>query len=162
MDLPAIDALLDDRFGVGRRERTAYRLRDGATAIAALCLVARDAGVLLGTVQCWPLAVRDAEGRAWPLVLLGPVAVARRAEGTGLGSRLMSAALARADAGGFSPQLLIGDAPFYGRFGFVAGAGARWHLPGPVERERLLLRGDVSGLPAEGWLAPAAGARAAA
>lgn len=110
---------------------------------------------MLGSVQCWPLSLRSAEGRRWPLVLLGPVAVARSHEGTGLGTRLMTAVLGLADAGSHSPQLLIGDAPFYGRFGFVAGAGERWHLPGPVERDRLLLRGDTSAMPVVGWLEPA-------
>ncbi|MBB6227720.1 putative N-acetyltransferase YhbS [Polymorphobacter multimanifer] len=153
-DLPDIAALLDDRFGVSRHERTAYRLRDGVPAIPELCLVARDGDGLAGSVQCWPLMLDGEDGR-WPLVLLGPVAVARRAEGLGLGSQLMTSVLALADAAGFFPQLLIGDAAYYGRFGFVAGAGLHWHLPGPVERERLLLRGDLKGLPAGGTLGPA-------
>lgn len=154
VDLPDIDTLLDERFGVSRRERTAYRLRDGMMAIPALCLVARDGGALVGSVQCWPMALRGADDWRFPLVLLGPVAVAKSHEGLGLGTRLMTAVLSLADAGGFSPQLLIGDASFYGRFGFLAGQGARWHLPGPVERARLLLRGDVSALPQKGWLGP--------
>jgi predicted N-acetyltransferase YhbS len=162
-DLHDIDALLDDRFGVSRHERTAYRLREGVAAIPELWLVARDGHGLVGTVQCWPLVLRGAEG-VCPLVLLGPVAVARRAEGIGLGSRLMIAALSLADAAGFAPQLLIGDAPYYGRFGFAAGPGADWQLPGPVERDRLLLRGDVAALSASGTLGPAvaASSRAAA
>ncbi len=156
-DLPDIAALLDDRFGPSRHERTAYRLRDGVEALPELCLVARDADGLAGSVQCWPL-VLDGEDGARRLVLLGPVAVARRAEGLGLGSRLMTAVLALADAAACSPQLLIGDASFYGRFGFVAGAGLHWQLPGPVERERLLLRGDVADFPATGRLGTAVAA----
>ena len=39
---------------------------------------------------------------------------------------------------------LIGDPEYYGRFfGFAADRTARWRLPGPVERHRLLARGDA-------------------
>lgn len=165
-DIAAIEQLLDLRFGPARHGRTAYRLRDGVAAIAPLCVVARDGDTLIGSAQCWPLRVRGLDGVCVPLVLLGPVAVALSHERLGLGSALTSAALARADAGGFAPQMLIGDAGFYGRFGFVAGAGEEWQLPGPVDRARLLLRGDVAGLPRLGWLeadtpAPAVGLAAA-
>lgn len=163
-DTAAIEQLLDQRFGPARRARTAYRLRDGVEPIAALCVVAREAGVVIGSAQCWPLRVRGLDGVLVPLVLLGPVAVALSHERCGLGSTLTRAALARADAGGFAPQLLIGDAEFYGRFGFAAGAGDGWDLPGPVDRGRLLLRGDTSALPQAGWLeadAPGRGQAAA-
>jgi predicted N-acetyltransferase YhbS len=161
-DFAALEQLLDQRFGPARRLRTAYRLRDGVEPIVPLCVVARADGVLVGSAQCWPLRVRGLDGTRAPLVLLGPVAVAFSHERAGLGSALTQAALARADAGGFAPQLLIGDMEFYGRFGFVAGAGDDWHLPGPVERARLLLRGDPSGLPKLGWLEAAAPARGVA
>jgi predicted N-acetyltransferase YhbS len=151
-DTVAISQLLDERFGTARHSRTAYRLRDGATPIASLCVVAREGARLVGTAQCWPLRVRGSDGACFPLILLGPVAVSASYERAGLGAALTRAALARADAGGVLPQLLIGDASFYGRFGFAAGAAAAWHLPGPVDWERLLVRGDVSGLPRLGWL----------
>lgn len=161
-DLPEIDMLLDARFGPARRNRTAYRLRDGAAPDAALSFVARDGAVLLGSVQCWPIALRGAAGGVQPLVLLGPVAVAASCEGQGLASALMRAALAAADVLARSPILLIGDAPFYGRFGFSADATAGWQLPGPVDRARLLLRGAETALPRLGWVEPALPARRAA
>ena len=70
--------------------------------------------------------------------------------------------LAAADAGGAPPILLIGDAPFYGRFGFAAAATAGWQLPGPVDRARLLLRGDAAALPKFGWIEAGNGVRRAA
>lgn len=151
-DSAAIEQLLDDRFGPARHARTAYRLREGVTPLGPLCVVAREGDRLVGSAQCWPLRVRAVDGACAKLVLLGPVALAASHEGAGIGSALTQAALARADAGGFAPQLLIGDAGFYGRFGFAAGAGEAWHLPGPVDRARLLLRGDFEGLPRHGWL----------
>jgi predicted N-acetyltransferase YhbS len=152
---PAIESLLDSRFGPARRNRTAYRLRDGATPIADLSKVAMDGDALVGSVQCWPIALRGLSGALQPLVLLGPVATASDREGQGIASALMSAVLADADAGGYPPILLIGDAPFYGRFGFTAEATGRWQMPGPVDRARLLLRGPSTDLARWGWVEPA-------
>lgn len=151
-DFLAIEQLLDERFGLDRHDRTAYRLRDSVSPILSLSVVARNDEGLIGSAQCWPLRLRCTDGEFLSLVLLGPVVVARAHEGAGLGSALTRAALARADRFGFAPQLLIGDAAFYGRFGFVAGAGDQWHLPGPIDRARLLLRGDTSQFPKLGWL----------
>ena len=148
-DLSQIDLLLDAGFGTARRGRTAYRLREGALPIAALSFVARDGDALVGSLQCWPIQLRNAAGVA-PLVLLGPVAVAAAAQGQGVGTRLITAALTAADASAAPPMLLIGDALYYGRFGFSAAATGGWELPGPVERHRLLLRG--AGLPAMGTI----------
>jgi predicted N-acetyltransferase YhbS len=154
-DLPDIDALLDARFGPARRNRTAYRLRDGVLPDPALSFVARDSGALVGSVQCWPLQVRGAGGVTMPLTLLGPVATVADRQGEGIATRLMQASLAAVDAIAAPPVLLIGDEPFYGRFGFSATATGGWLLPGPVDRARLLLRGHLAGLPEIGWVEPA-------
>ncbi len=154
-DLPEVDTLLDARFGPARRNRTAYRLRDGVLPDPALSFVARDGGGLVGSVQCWPLQLRTAGGAILPLTLLGPVATAADRQGEGIATQLMQAALAAVDAVGAPPVLLIGDEPFYGRFGFSAAATGGWLLPGPVDRARLLLRGHMAGLPDIGWVEPA-------
>ena len=169
-DLPEIDALLDAGFGPARRNRTAYRLRDNVAPLPALSFVARDGDTLIGSLQCWPLQLRGLSGAILPLILLGPVVTATDWQGQGIASRLMNVALAaadtgadvRTDAGGPPPLLLIGDAPFYGRFGFSAAATAGWHLPGPVDRARLLLRGDAAALPPVGWVEPGDAVRRAA
>lgn len=161
-DLPEIDALLDAGFGPARRNRTAYRLRDAAEPLPALSFVARDGGALVGSLQCWPIGLRGVSGAVLPLTLLGPVVTAGDRQGQGIASRMMNAALAAADAGGAPPILLIGDAPFYGRFGFTAATTAGWQMPGPVDRARLLLRGDATALPALGWVEAQDGVRRAA
>ena len=151
-DLPEIEILLDARFGPARHKRTAYRLRAGVAPIGGLSFVARDdAGRLAGSLQCWPIQFRAPTGRLAPLTLLGPVAVAADCEGQGIASALMTAALDAADATGTPPLLLIGDAPFYGRFGFSAARSGGWRLPGPVDPARLLLRGG-DGLPLTGFV----------
>ena len=138
-DAPAIEALLDAGFGPDRRGRTAYRLRDGAVPIAALSLVARGAdGGLDGSIQYWPIELAATDGSVAPLTLLGPVVA--RVPRQGVGFALITASLARADTLGHDAILLIGDRDYYGRFGFRADATGGWQLPGPFERERLLLR----------------------
>jgi predicted N-acetyltransferase YhbS len=159
---PAIDSLLDDRFGPARRNRTAYRLREGATPLPGYSLVAMDGDMLVGSLQCWPIRLKSVGGARLPLVLLGPVAVAANREGQGIATALMRTSLGVLDADDSPPVLLIGDAPFYGRFGFSAAATRHWELPGPVDHARLLLRGPTTGLPRIGWVeaAPADAASA--
>lgn len=147
-DAAAIEALLDLAFAPGRKQRTAYRLREGATPDPLLSLVAHDGGDgLAGSLQCWPMALW-AEGHAWPLTLLGPVAVRPDVQGRGVGSALMDACMARV---GERPMLLIGDEPYYGRWGFHAADTGGWVPPGPVDRHRLLAR-DAGWLPWRGRL----------
>ncbi len=153
-DKPAIESLLDGCFGPARHNRTAYRLRDGATPIGALSFVAREADAIVGSVQCWTIALAGVSGRRHNLVLLGPVATAVSHRGQGVASALIEATFAAADATGGAPVLLIGDASFYGRFGFSAARTDGFRLPGPVDPARLLMRGGET-LPAVGWVEPA-------
>jgi predicted N-acetyltransferase YhbS len=160
-DLPDIDMLLDARFGPARRKRTAYRLREGMAALPALSFIARDGNDLVGSIQCWPIALSTTAGAILPLTLLGPLVIAADHEGQGIGSALMARVLAAADDVAAPPLLLIGDEPYYGRFGFSAARTGEFILPGPVDRARLLLRGGEE-LPALGWLGPRDGVRRAA
>lgn len=141
----AVEGLLDRAFAPGRHARTAYRIRDGVAAIPELSFAAIEDGAVVGTVQCWPVCLTDADARCWPLVMIGPVAVEPERQNGGLGRRLMLAALDAAAAAGLDRALcLIGDPDYYGRFfGFRAEATGGWEVPGPVERHRLLARGDA-------------------
>lgn len=151
-----VDQLLDQAFGADRHGRTAYRLREGTTAIAGLSFAALEDGVLIGTIQCWPLELRVDGDQAASLILVGPVAVRPDRQRDGIGRLLMTTTLARADAQGSAPMMLIGDPEYYDRFfGFLAGPTAGWAVPGPVERNRLLVRlRPGQSLPAEGRLGP--------
>lgn len=163
-DIAEIDRLADQAFGPARRNRTAYQLRDNVTPIPELSFVARDVEALVGSVQCWPLQLRSLAGGIQPLTLLGPLITAAAWRGQGIASRLITATLGAADARGDPPILLIGDEPFYRRFGFSAAATGGWHLPGPVDRARLLLRAgnNATALPVNGWITAPDGARRAA
>jgi predicted N-acetyltransferase YhbS len=148
-----IDALLDRVFGADRRRRTAYRIRDGMTAIADLSFAAfGPQGKLVGSLQCWPVAL---DGTI-PLVLVGPVAVEPDHQREGIGRTMMERMIAAADYISSDPLVLIGDPEYYGRFfGFEARWTQRWTVPGPVERRRLLARVPKGqSLLADGHLGP--------
>ena len=139
----AVEALLDRAFEPERRGRTAYRVRGDARPVAALSFAGVEARALVGSVQCWPVCFVPDAGAPVPLVMVGPVAVEPGRQRTGLGRRLMDAALAAAATQGLDDGLvLIGDPEYYGRFfGFTAAQTGLWRLPGPVERHRLLAKG---------------------
>ncbi|WP_375428267.1 GNAT family N-acetyltransferase [uncultured Sphingomonas sp.] len=144
-DPAAVERLLDQAFGPDRHARTAYKVRGPARAVPELSFAAFEGDVLVGTVQCWPVALLADDGGAHPLTMVGPVAVDPVRQRSGLGRALMACALAEAEATGADEALtLIGDPEYYGRFfGFSADRTARWRLPGPVEPRRLLARGDA-------------------
>lgn len=138
----AVEALLDAAFGTDRHARTAYRVREGTKPTATLSFAALEEGELVGSIQCWPVALHGDDGSMTPLVMVGPVAVSPERQNVGIGRALMWKALAAADAGsGGEALMLIGDPEYYELFGFDAGATGGWRLPGPFEPRRLLARG---------------------
>jgi predicted N-acetyltransferase YhbS len=133
-DIDAREALLDRVWGPSRSEKTAERLREGRGPAAGLSLVAVHDQAFVGTVRLWHVCA----GPGRPALLLGPLAVNEARRGMGIGASLMRRALATARRRGHRAVLLVGDAPYYGRFGFSGEqTGALW-LPGPFERHRLL------------------------
>ena len=161
-DRPDIEALLDAGFGPARHNRTAYRLRDGASPDLATSFIARDGATLVGSVQCWRIRLRAADGRMVPMHLLGPVVTSSAHRGIGIASKLIETALAAIDGVRARPVLLVGDASFYGRFGFDDSATGGWIMPGPIEQPRLLLRWSGAPLPPMGWVEGENGLRQAA
>lgn len=152
----AVELLLDAAFGADRRQRTAYRLREGAEAIGPLSFAALDDGELVGSLQSWPVELAARDGRIAPLVLVGPVAVRPDRQRDGIGRALMARLLEAAETAGEPALMLIGDAEYYERFfGFTAVATQGWQLPGPFERRRLLARIAAGHhLPLEGGIRP--------
>ena len=159
-DAAAVERVLDAAFGPDRHQRTAYAIRQGTECLPPLCFAAFDeTGTLVGTIQAFPVALTDARGRAHPLIMIGPVAILPERQGQGFGRALMAAQRAaiedvRGQGGGPLPQVLIGDEPYYARFGF-AQAPRGWKCPGPWDPARLLVRTDNPAvLPPEGLLGP--------
>lgn len=133
-DVPAREALLQRCFGEGRHRKTVAKLRRFRLPAEGLALSAHQGGVLAGTVRLWNIAA----GSAGDALLLGPIAVLPELQGQGLGARLMCRALAEAAWRGHRSVILVGDAPYYTRFGFCRTLVEGLILPGPVEIERFL------------------------
>jgi predicted N-acetyltransferase YhbS len=132
-DAVAREALLDACFGENRHLRTCHRLRDGRAPAEGLALSAMRDGRLVGTLRLWHVSAGDI-----PALLLGPLAVEDTCRKLGAGAALIDHALAAARARGHRAVILLGDAPYYARFGFSAKGTAGLSLPGPFERNRLL------------------------
>ena len=131
-DVAAREVLLDQAYGASRFTKTSERLREGRCPV--LSLVAVERGRIVGTVRLWNVAAGP--GRA--ALLLGPLAVHPDYRNRGIGTTLVRRAIARARLAGHKAILLVGDAPYYGRFGFKTEATAGLWMPGSFERNRLL------------------------
>ena len=132
-DVVAREALLDACFGEGRHMRTCQRLRDGRAPAEGLALSAVREGRLVGTVRMWHVSAGGV-----PALMLGPLAVDDFCRSLGVGAALVARALDIAGQRGHGAVILLGDAPYYTRFGFSAEKTGELALPGAFERDRLL------------------------
>ena len=127
-----VEALYDLCFAPGRTALSSYRLREGVPTVAPLCLCLRDDdGTLVAVIRYWPALIGEAD-----VLLLGPVAVHPTRQGEGLGGLLINESLAEARRLGWERVLLVGDAPYYSRFGFRKLEGVE--MPPPTNPERVL------------------------
>ena len=133
-DIPAREALLDRAMGPGRKRKSSEQLRRGRKPSEGLAFVARAAdGRIVGTVRLW-----DVAAGSHPALLLGPLAVDPSLKNAGIGAALVHHAIGEARRLGHRAILLVGDQPYYGRFGFTAEKTGSLAMPGPYERHRLL------------------------
>lgn len=140
-----IEALLDTAFAPGRTGLSSYRLREGVEPISELCLTARDEdeiAALAGTIRFWPIKIGEADE---PSLLLGPVAAHPTRQGEGIGAMLILESLERATALGWKRCVLIGDEPFYARFGFKRSLAENITFPAPTNPNRILAKALVEG-----------------
>ena len=135
-DVAAREALLDLAYGPDRFRKPSERLRAGRNPADGLSLVAVEDGRVVGTVRLWAVAA----GPASPALLLGPLAVHPERRCRGIGAALMRRALHEASRRGHRAVLLVGDAAYYGRFGFSAERTGTLWLPGLDAPHRLLGR----------------------
>jgi len=133
-DAPVLSQLSAEAFGPGRFTRSAYRVREGVPPVAPLSLTGWLDGRLVGGIRFTAVRIGGMEGGA----LLGPLVVDPEVKGKGYGKALVGEGLVRAKAQGFGLVLLVGDVPYYGRFGFVPVTQGQITLPGPVDPARLL------------------------
>lgn len=143
-DRDEIEHLLDLAFGPDRFTKTVYRLREGIAPIAELCFVARENGVMRGSLRFWPIRI-ETTPEATPALLLGPLAVDPGHRGRGAGIALMRHGLDLARQAGHRIVVLVGDEPYYARVGFSRARARHLNLPGPVDEARLLALDLVPG-----------------
>ncbi|UWQ18842.1 GNAT family N-acetyltransferase [Jannaschia sp. M317] len=145
-DIWEVEALMDLCFAPGRTALSSYRLRDDVPPARDLCLLARgEAGEVAGAIRFWPVRIGGA--RDWDAMLLGPVAVHPTRQGEGLGAFLIQSGLDRAAVAGVDRVLLVGDAPYYRRFGFARLDGVE--MPPPTNPDRVLGVWDWDGVAGE-------------
>lgn len=131
-DVHEVEALYDLCFAPGRTALSSYRLREGVAPVAGLCLILRNGlNVVIAAIRYWPVRVAG-----HPVLLLGPVAVHPTAQGEGLGGYLMHESLKRAQQMGWGRVMLVGDAPYYSRFGFSKLQHVE--MPPPTNPDRVL------------------------
>ncbi|MEM8776895.1 MAG: N-acetyltransferase [Pseudomonadota bacterium] len=127
-----VEALYDLCFAPGREALSSYRLREEVNPVAELCLAARDDDqILAGAIRVWPVVVSGHKA-----LLIGPIAVHPTRQGEGLGAYLINEVLARAEKSGWGRAMLVGDLPYYSRFGFFRLSGVE--MPAPTNPLRVL------------------------
>jgi len=134
-DQPAVEALLDRAFGPGRFVKSSERVREFAEFAPELSWCAWADGKLLGVVRMWRVRVGSAE-----VAFLGPLAVDNDERSAGVGGQLVERACEAARQAGEAAVLLVGDGPYFDRFGFSAERAREVVMPGPVDRRRVLAR----------------------
>ncbi len=142
-DLWEVEALLDLAFAPGRTALSSYQLRNGVEPVADLCTVARDEfDSVAGCIRYWPVRVGEA---GTPSLLLGPIAVHPTRQGEGIGAMLVFDTLERAAGLGWERVILVGDEPYYRRFGFRRDPARGLEFPPPTNPDRVLARELVPG-----------------
>lgn len=138
-----VELLLDLAFAPGRTALSSYQLRQGVDPVAGLSAIVRDEfDALAGAIRYWPVRIGDS---GVPALLLGPVAVHPTRQGEGLGGLMIMETLERAREFGWTRVILVGDAPYYRRFGFRRELAIGLDFPKPVNIERLLAKELVEG-----------------
>lgn len=140
-DEPALRALAEATFGPGRFARTAYRVREDASVAEGLSVTAWYGDELAGSIRFTAIRI----GAAGGALLLGPLMTGTKWAGKGCGGALIEHGLKLARERAAALVLLVGDIPYYERFGFRRVPPGQITLPGPVDPERLLALELVAG-----------------
>lgn len=141
-DLAAVEVLHDAAFGPGALTRTAYRVREGQPLFTPFCRVLYRGSVLVAAIRYTEVLIGGKRGA----LMLGPLAVSPAFANQGHGRRLIAESLQAAEQAGVALIVLVGDPPYYARFGFSPIPMGQITMPGPVDPARLLAKA----LPAAG------------
>ena len=141
-DDDAIEQMSAEAFGPGRFARAAFRLREGVEHEPGLSFVAmmykaqtdeHEGEELVGSVRLTRILIGNT-----PALVLGPLIVARSRKNIGIGRELMHRCLLEARRAGHRLVILVGDEPYYGKFGFQKVPPGQITMPGPADPARIL------------------------
>ncbi len=133
-DAYEVEYLFDLSFAPGRQSLSSYQLREDVLPVASLCKIVRDeTGALIGAIRYWPVSIAGYAG-----LMLGPVAVHPTAQGEGIAGQLIMMTLHQARDEGWKRVILIGDEPYYSRFGFSRALTLGLEFPPPTNPDRFL------------------------
>ena len=135
-DYNEVESLLNLVFTPQRTRLGSYYLRENVNKVGRLCKVIKnDYGNIVGSIRYWPVYL----GREKLIcLLLGPLAVHPICQGEGIGAMLVLKTLSLAEKFGWERVILVGDEPYYSRFGFKKKLTKDLIFPKPVNQERLL------------------------
>lgn len=139
-DSAAISALQARVFGPGRFARSAYRVREasagqaGSPSMSRFCRVADRNGRLIASLRLTKIEI----GGTPNAYLLGPLSVDPDFRGQGYGRKLLAEAVDEMTMEGVALIILVGDEPYYSRFGFKPVTPGTILFPGPVNPARIL------------------------
>ncbi len=129
-----VDQLAAQAFGPGRFTRTAFRLREDVRHEKLLSFVCWKDEQIVASVRLTKILVGEKEA-----LLLGPLVVSPDFKTRGHGAELMRKAVGAAWEAEHSAIILVGDLPYYQRFGFERVRQGSIIFPGPVDPARLLI-----------------------
>lgn len=129
----AIDEINEEAFGPGRFTRAAHFIREGGGHDLRLSFVVMDGETLVASVRMTAITIGT-----MPAWLLGPIVVRPRYKSAGIGKELIMRALEGAKKTNAELVILVGDAPYYERFGFHVLAADKVVMPAPINPTRFL------------------------
>lgn len=128
VDAPGIDSLLRRAFPTGAQADLVHQLREDGQLTLGI-VATDDEGGVVGYAAFSPVTV-DGEDRQW--VALAPLAVDEARRRQGLGEQLVYEGLDALNEFGYTAVVVLGDAGYYARFGFVPAAGPRPYCQWPT------------------------------
>ncbi len=135
-DYYEVENLLNLVFTPQRIRLGSYYFRDSVSKIRFLSKVIKnDYGHIVGSIRYWPVCLGR---KKLSCLLLGPLAVHPICQGEGIGAILVLKTLSLAEQHGWERVILVGDEPYYSRFGFKKKLAKDLIFPKPINKDRLL------------------------
>ncbi len=131
-----VESLLNLVFTPQRTKLSSYYFRENVNKVEFLCkLIKNQYGHIIGSIRYWPVYIGK---KKLSCLLLGPLAVHPICQGEGIGAILILKTLNLAEKNGWERVILVGDEPYYSRFGFKKKLAKDLVFPKPVIQDRLL------------------------